>query len=443
MAGQRAAYSSPNSPDEKNGPAASTDDCTAAATSPTLTKKNSVCCARDRSASRPPSQGSSETAGKGDAAASPASTTADKAMGDCKAEAEILVGLGKVPMNSSPSSSSPSPKKHFDTDPLADKTVESQTGSSDKPRSRDNGKERLADTCGELSPRESSYPSARRTAASESHSAEVDAMGSDLDRDGALTCQRQQEKQKQHLSFGSRAPVRTDAGPESHIGNTSNDHDDGDNTSLSGDSAATTTPRSGVIAAGLRVTVAASSSSEKSSSSKAPPGDSDVGFLPPTAGNETASRNSRALPPIVKTPGSPSASGETDSEHSDTVAPGAVGDRGTGGDAASCDAASGKKLSAERSVEGETKHGGGSSGGFRRNPGGSDSGYRRFHHSISEWERRSNHDEDTVGRRVRGGGGYMPPLVRLAAVAAAGGRSDGYGVHAGAGGVLHERYAYM
>lgn len=436
IAGRKAASSSPKSPDKEEGPAASNDDCKKAATSPALTEDDAVRRARDRSASRPSSPGKSETAENGDGAASPASTAAEKTMGDCKAEAEILVGLGKVPMNSSPSSKKPS-----SIDPPADTAVESQTGRLDKPRSRDNSDERSADLSGERSPRDRSSPSAC-TAASESHPGEVSAMGSDLERDDSPARQQPQDE-KQHLPFRSRAPVRTNAGPESHTGNTSNDHDDEDTTSLSGDSVTTTTPRSGVIAAALRVSVATSSSSEPSSSSRAPPGDSDVGFLPPTASNETALERTQALPPLVKTPRSPSASGETDSEHSDTVAPGAVGDGGTGGDAAGCDASSEQKLPAERGVEGETKRDGGSGGGFRRSAGGSDSGYRRFHHGISAWERRSNRDEETFGRRVRGGGGYMAPLVRLAAVAAAGGRNDGYGVHAGAGGVLHERFAYM
>lgn len=392
--------------------APATNETRGPSASPTPAKRELVDRSRDRSDNRCSSPVGSENAATGTGPATEARpaavTAADAMLTDCKAEAEILIGLGRAPVSSS--SSSPS-RKRPEIDLLAAVAVESVRSGS-QPRSdrsasspsarRGNGEARSHDRSGERSPHRS--PPRLRTG-----QASDPSLGRD---DGDKEACR--EQQQRHRAFRFRGAERAGAvrslnGHSSSSKNNNNNAPSSEETSASG---AEPGP-------GLRVAVTARSSSSPSIT-PAPPGNSDMGF--PTAAataaadnNHTMSESARALPHIVKTPASPSASGETDSEHSDTTTAG-LGGAGKSGTS---------KEQPAQCAE------------FRRTAAG-DSRFRRFHESIGGWDRRGDRDEVSGRRAAARSSGYVAPLVRLAAVASTG-RHAGYG----AGGMLHERFDCM
>lgn len=376
--------------------------------------KNEVDHSSDRSDTRSSSPVGSENA----AIAAPASgtrppvtTAAEEMLTDCKADAEILVGLGRTPVLSSSLSSPSRKRQEFDSLAVVAAAAESMrsasqsrsdTSPSSPPARRDNGEARSYDRSGERPGRHGS-PSLR--AGNSSHPS---LDGDDGDKEGS------REQQEHHRAIRFHRSER--AGVErSHSGHSTTTTIKKNNAPMRREESST--PRAGDVT-GHRVTTATARSSSRSTTP--PSAKSDMRFLTAAAAiatdeNNPLSEPARGLPQIVKTPGSPSANGETDSEHSDTTTAGAATHLGKSG-----------TLKDQPDSDGR--------GEFRRTAA-DDPRFRRFHESVSAWDRRGGHGEVSGRRAVARSSGYGGPLVQRAALASGGGHV-GYG----GGSMLHERF---
>lgn len=162
-----------------------------------------------------------------------------------------------------------------------------------------------------------------------------------------------------------------------------------------------------------------------------------VGVRGDGADREDGAESPRSLPTIVKAPRSPSASGETDSDHSDSTS--GVGCAGNLGGSVEDGGRSGyyehrhdhrRRHPSHPMMRGPEKTGSGTaasnsfsnSASSSASPSAASERFRRFHDEAGSWQQHHHHG----GRHSAEG--YVPPLARLAAVAAGAGIGGGAGV---------------